>query len=114
MPTSPDTSSQSTRQSVSRFGDCEFDELGYQLRVRGQVVELERKPLEVLRYLLSKPGEVVGKEELLEAEGRSGAAVGVFNSHGHREVHPLDFAANPKASGRQRLVGRQLDTLGAD
>lgn len=67
MPTSPDTSSQSTHQSVARFGDCEFDELGYQLRVRGQVVELERKPLEVLRYLLSKPGEVVGKEELLEA-----------------------------------------------
>jgi DNA-binding winged helix-turn-helix (wHTH) protein/TolB-like protein len=67
MPNSPDTSSQSRRQSVLQFGDCEFDELAYQLKVRGQVVEMERKPLELLRYLLSKPGEVVGKEELLEA-----------------------------------------------
>jgi DNA-binding winged helix-turn-helix (wHTH) protein/TolB-like protein len=50
-----------------RFGECEFDDLRYELRVGDQAVELERKPLDLLRYLLSKSGEVVRKEELLEA-----------------------------------------------
>lgn len=50
-----------------RFGECEFDELRFELRVRGGPVELERKPLEVLQHLLSRGGEVVRKEELLDA-----------------------------------------------
>jgi DNA-binding winged helix-turn-helix (wHTH) protein/TolB-like protein len=50
-----------------RFEDCEFDDIRYELRVGDQVAELERKPLDLLRYLLSKSGEVVRKEELLEA-----------------------------------------------
>jgi DNA-binding winged helix-turn-helix (wHTH) protein/TolB-like protein len=49
-----------------RFGECEFDELRYEMRVRGRVVELERKPLDVLLCLLSRAGEVVRKEELLD------------------------------------------------
>jgi DNA-binding winged helix-turn-helix (wHTH) protein/TolB-like protein len=61
MPTSePD-------RHVWQFEDCEFDELRYELRVSGQVVELERKPLDLLRYLLSRPGDTFKKEELLEA-----------------------------------------------
>jgi DNA-binding winged helix-turn-helix (wHTH) protein/TolB-like protein len=52
---------------VWRFGECEFDELNYQLTVRNQVVDIEGKPLEVLRQLLLRAGEVVRKEELLEA-----------------------------------------------
>jgi DNA-binding winged helix-turn-helix (wHTH) protein/TolB-like protein len=51
---------------VWRFADCEFDELRYELRVSGRVIELERKPLDLLRHLLSKPGEIFRKEELLE------------------------------------------------
>ena len=50
-----------------RFGEFEFDELGRVLRVNGAVVELEAKPLEVLSQLLLRAGEVVAKEELLEA-----------------------------------------------
>ena len=50
-----------------RFGDCEFDELRYELRRAGKVVELERKPLDLLVYLLEHAGEAVRKEELLEA-----------------------------------------------
>ncbi len=50
-----------------RFGDCEFDELRRDLRVRGGPVELESKPLEVLVQLLHHAGEVVTKEELLES-----------------------------------------------
>ena len=49
------------------FGNAEFDEARWQLRVAGQDVELERKPLEVLQYLLRHAGEAVTKEELISA-----------------------------------------------
>jgi eukaryotic-like serine/threonine-protein kinase len=49
------------------FGPVEFDERSYELRVQGEPVELERKSLEVLRQLLYRAGEVVTKDELLEA-----------------------------------------------
>jgi DNA-binding winged helix-turn-helix (wHTH) protein/serine/threonine protein kinase len=52
---------------VWRFADCEFDERGRELRVRGVVVDLEVKPLGVLQMLLLHAGEVVTKAELLEA-----------------------------------------------
>lgn len=47
------------------FGNAEFDEGRWQLRVAGNDVELERKPLEVLQYLLRHAGEAVTKDELL-------------------------------------------------
>jgi len=49
-----------------RFGECEFDELRYELRVRGKPVEIERKPLDVLLQLL-RAGRVVRKEELFDS-----------------------------------------------
>ncbi|MGL1701424.1 winged helix-turn-helix domain-containing protein, partial [Vibrio parahaemolyticus] len=49
------------------FSGCVLDEASLRLSVGGQVVELERKPLEVLRYLLRHAGEVVTKDEVLEA-----------------------------------------------
>jgi TolB-like protein/DNA-binding winged helix-turn-helix (wHTH) protein len=49
------------------FGDCEFDELRRELRVKGEVIELEPKPLEVLLQLLLHAGQVVTKEDLLES-----------------------------------------------
>ncbi len=48
-----------------RFANCEFDELRRELRVAGAKVDLESKPLEVLRQLLLHAGEVVTKDELL-------------------------------------------------
>ena len=51
---------------VWHFADCEFDELGRQLRVKGKPVEVESKPLDLLLQLLLHAGEVVTKEELLE------------------------------------------------
>lgn len=50
---------------VWSFGPAEFDESRWRLLVGGQEVELERKPLEVLQYLLRHAGELVTKEELL-------------------------------------------------
>jgi DNA-binding winged helix-turn-helix (wHTH) protein/serine/threonine protein kinase len=52
---------------VWQFADCEFDELSRELRVKGKRVELEAKPLDILLQLLLHPGEVVTKEELLDA-----------------------------------------------
>jgi DNA-binding winged helix-turn-helix (wHTH) protein/TolB-like protein len=52
---------------VWHFGECSFDELRYELRVRDKVVELEAKPLEVLHQLLMRPGDVVRKEDLLDS-----------------------------------------------
>ena len=48
------------------FGNVEFDESRWELTVAGVAVELERKPLGVLAYLLRHAGEVVTKDELLE------------------------------------------------
>jgi non-specific serine/threonine protein kinase len=48
-----------------RFGSAEFDESRFELRVAGLPVEIERRALEVLAYLLRHAGEVVTKEELL-------------------------------------------------
>ncbi len=50
-----------------RFANCEFDELRRDLRMNGEPVELESKPLEVLVQLLQHAGEVVTKDELLES-----------------------------------------------
>jgi len=49
------------------FADCEFDEFRRELRVRGVVTELEPKPVEVLLRLLAQAGQVVTKEDLLDA-----------------------------------------------
>ena len=46
-----------------RFGTVEFDESSFELRVDGVVVDVQRIPLEVLRLLLQRSGELVSKEE---------------------------------------------------
>lgn len=48
-----------------RFGTAQFDEARFELRVSDLPVEVQRKPLEILAYLLAHAGEVVTKEELL-------------------------------------------------
>lgn len=50
-----------------RFANAEFNEPRRELRVGGQVVDIEQRPLDVLSYLLHHAGEVVTKEELLDA-----------------------------------------------
>ena len=47
------------------FGSAEFNEARFELRVAGLPVEVERRALEVLEYLLRHAGEVVTKDELL-------------------------------------------------
>ena len=50
-----------------RLAEVELDESTLELRVRGELVAIERKPLELLMWLLRRPGEVVTKEELFDA-----------------------------------------------
>ena len=50
-----------------RFAACEFDESQRELRVAGVPVALEAKPIELLLQLLEHAGEVVTKDELLDA-----------------------------------------------
>ncbi len=50
-----------------RFGEAEFDERTLELRVKGLRTALERKPMELLLYLLRHAGEVATKETLFEA-----------------------------------------------
>ena len=52
---------------VWSFAGREFNEARLELRVNGRPVELELKPLEVLVQLLQRAGEVVTKDELLDA-----------------------------------------------
>lgn len=49
------------------FAGAEFDEARWELTVNGRVVDLERKPLQVLAHLLRHAGEVLTKDELLDA-----------------------------------------------
>lgn len=63
------TSESSSRRRRRRwkFSGAEFDEASWVLRVHGEAVALEAKPLEVLHELLLRAGEVVTKDEILDA-----------------------------------------------
>src|SRR3546814_18112693 len=52
---------------VWRFAGCEFDEARWRLSVAGAAVELETKPLELLLEFLRHAGEVLTKDELMDA-----------------------------------------------
>jgi len=71
-PATPADAAADPRGRRFRFGDCALDTRTLELTVGGAAVRLERKPLELLLYLLSHAGEVVTKEELLDEvwEGR--------------------------------------------
>lgn len=47
-----------------RFGTAEFDESRFELRVAGLLVDVQRKPLQILARLLATPGEAVSREQL--------------------------------------------------
>ena len=61
------SSSSRRRRRLWKFAGAEFDEASWTLRVDGRAVTLEGKPLEVLHELLLRAGEVVTKDEILDA-----------------------------------------------
>ena len=51
---------------IWRFGQAEFDERVFELRVAGVPVDVERTPLRVLRVLVEQPHRPVSQESLLD------------------------------------------------
>ncbi len=51
---------------VIRFGDFELDRVAYQLRRKGTVVPLERKPLEILFLLAENAGQLLTRNEIYQ------------------------------------------------
>ncbi|MCI1710861.1 MAG: winged helix-turn-helix domain-containing protein [Chiayiivirga sp.] len=93
------------------FGQAVFDEGRWELLVTGQAQALERKPLEVLAYLLRHAGEVVTKDELLDAvwtgrvvvEGALTNAIGKLRKSLGDEEQSLIVT---RAAGRLSLDGK--------
>jgi pentatricopeptide repeat protein len=50
-----------------RFGDFELDLAAFELRLRGEPVKLERRPLDLLVLLVKQPGRMVPREEIIAA-----------------------------------------------
>lgn len=50
-----------------RFGDFELDLDGFELRLRGEPIKLERRPLDLLVLLVRQHGRMVPREELVAA-----------------------------------------------
>ena len=64
-----------TTNSPVRFGVFELDPCAGELRRNGRRVALQPQPLEVLRALIERPGEVVTREELRRRVWSNGAYV---------------------------------------
>jgi non-specific serine/threonine protein kinase len=56
-----------TVRRLWRFAGSSFDEASLVLQVSGRAVELERRPLQLLALLLTHAGEIVTKDEILDA-----------------------------------------------
>ena len=61
------TSNNQRRRRRWSFADCLFDEGNWTLIVGGRRVPIETKPLELLRALLLRAGNLVTKDELLDS-----------------------------------------------
>ena len=109
------TMGQQTRPGLWRFGAVELDERLATVRIGDHAVDLDRSSYDILLALLRHNGEVVTKDELLEAgwPGRvvsenslakavsrlrqalaaDGASVRVVHGYGYRLTAPVTFAA---------------------
>jgi DNA-binding winged helix-turn-helix (wHTH) protein len=52
--------------TLHKFGDFELDRARFELRRNGQLLKLERIPMELLLLLLEKDGELVTRQEIVE------------------------------------------------
>lgn len=52
--------------SLHKFGDFELDRARFELRRNGELLKLERIPMELLQLLLEKNGEIVTRQEIVE------------------------------------------------
>lgn len=108
------------RAGLWRFAGVELHDADSRLRVEGGEQVLDRSSHEILRYLLDRAGEVVTKDELLEAGwpgrlvsenslakavsrlrlalGEQGSAIRAVHGYGYRLVAAVDFQALSEGS----------------
>lgn len=91
MPDSRPSGGELRRRRRWVFADCVFDEANWALIVAGHRVAIESKPLELLRELLGRAGDLVSKEELLD---RIWPDVTVVEASLTTAIHKLRIALN--------------------
>lgn len=64
-----ENSNKSSAVSKVEVGDLSLDLEKYEVKVRGEVIDLTIREFEVLKYLANQPGQVVTRETLLEKYG---------------------------------------------
>ncbi len=92
-----------------RFGTAEFDEARFELRVGGLPVDVERRALEVLTYLLRHAGEVVTKEELLREVWAGRITVDKVLPNAMTKLRRALGEANAERLVTQPRIGYRLD-----
>lgn len=92
-----------------RFGTAEFDEARFELRVAGLPVDVERRALEVLAYLLRHAGEVVTKEELLREVWAGRITVDKVLPNAINKLRRALGEANAERVQTQARIGYRLD-----
>jgi len=61
-----DVSVKADDKQVLRYNDLEIDLVKYEVKKRGQVIELTLREFELLQFLAAKPDQVFSREQLLE------------------------------------------------
>ena len=92
-----------------RFGTAEFDEARFELRVAGLPVDVERRALEVLLYLLRHAGEVVTKDELLSEVWAGRITVDKVLPNAINKLRRALGEANADLISTQARIGYRLD-----
>jgi eukaryotic-like serine/threonine-protein kinase len=92
-----------------RFGSAEFDEARFELRVAGLPVEVERRALEVLAYLLRHSGEIVTKDELLREVWVGRVTVEKVLPNAINKLRRALGEANASQVATQARMGYRLD-----
>lgn len=92
-----------------RFGSAEFDEARFELRVAGLPVDVERRALDVLAYLLRHAGEVVTKDELLREVWAGRITVDKVLPNAINKLRRALGATNAERLLTQARVGYRLD-----
>ncbi len=92
-----------------RFGSAEFDEARFELRVAGLPVDVERRALEVLAYLLQHAGEVVTKDELLREVWAGRITVDKVLPNAINKLRRALGEANASHISTQARIGYRLD-----
>lgn len=92
-----------------RFGTAEFDEARFELRVAGLPVDVERRALEVLAYLLRHAGEVATKDELLQEVWAGRVTVDKVLANAINKLRRALGEANASFISTQARVGYRFD-----